>query len=188
MQKFNPHLSTFVHQGDISLSIEKLAAQKESFNFISLINVLEHVYNPFDLLGKLRALADLTSILVVEVPNDFSSIQQKAYDEGLIDRPFWVAKPDHLYYFNKEGLTKLAHAAGWECVDVVADFPIDFNLFNPNSNYVMDKTKGKGSHLQRIKVDNMMHDISPEYANEFYRSLAKLGLGRQISVFLKPII
>jgi hypothetical protein len=123
-------------------------------------------------------------VLVIEVPNDFSVLQNKLLKEGKIDRPFWVVNPDHISYFNYEGLKNLANACGWENKYSIADFPIDFNLANHNANYVMQKESGKGAHEQRLFIDTLMHEISPDLTNQYYQVLAQLGLGRQISVFL----
>jgi hypothetical protein len=70
-------------------------------------------------------------------------------------------------------------------VDMVADFPIDIFLANAHSNYVLDRSKGKQAHAVRVKLENLFHEVSPEKTIDFYRSMAELGFGRQISGFFK---
>ena len=67
----------------------------------------------------------------------------------------------------------------------MSDFPIDFNLVNPDTNYNKDKTKGKNTHRSRVELDNLMHSISIEKTIQYFKALADLGLGRQIISFLK---
>jgi hypothetical protein len=67
----------------------------------------------------------------------------------------------------------------------MSDNPIDFNLLNPDSNYVEDSSKGKNCHKSRVTIDNLMHAVSVESAVNYYKSLADLGMGRQIISFFK---
>lgn len=103
----------------------------------------------------------------------------------MISRSFWIIKPDHISYFNHSGLTALCEDNGWECKNVLSDFPIDWNLFNSNTNYVENPVKGSSCHKARLQIDNLMHNISVEKTNKFYQSLADLGLGRQIIGFFQ---
>jgi len=183
MLQHNPELINFMVTGDIYKNIETLTP--ESFDVIWLDNVLEHVISPQELLNKCHSLCKPNGIIVIEVPNDFSSLQLKAKELNFIETDFWVVLPDHLSYFNLNGLNLLAESCGWEYATAMSDFPIDFNLFNINSNYVRDKSTGKGSHEQRVMLDNLMSEISVEKANDFFKSLANLGLGRQIIGFYK---
>lgn len=180
----NPECLDKVVTGDIYGNLSALQESGEKFDLIWLDNVLEHVLDPFELLNICHKLCKQRSILMIEVPNDFSRLQQSLYDNGLIDKRFWVVVPDHISYFNKEGLTKLCGEAGWHERKVIADFPIDFNLANEKSNYIMDKSNGKSAHKQRVFIDNLMHSISVEKTNAYYEALADLGLGRSIiSIF-----
>lgn len=182
----NPEMCQHLRSGDIFDILKEMIEGKESFDVVWLDNVLEHVLDPEQLLRDLRQLTSSSSVLVIEVPNDFSSVQELLLDEDYISRPFWVVTPDHLSYFNKEGLTALAKCAGWGVERLISDFPIDFNLFNPNTNYIEDPSRGKSCHHARVVIENLIHGISPDGANRLYEALAELGLGRQIVAFLKP--
>jgi hypothetical protein len=141
---------------------------------------------PDKLLLNLHKLSNKNTILVVEVPNDFSIVQNYAYKHKMIDNKFWIAFPDHLSYFNKEGLVNIAESCKWENELIISDFPIDFNLLNNSSNYIQDKSKGKDAHIQRILIDTIIHENNNfDAIVNFYASLANLGLGRQIIGFFK---
>jgi hypothetical protein len=124
---------------------------------------------------------------MVDVPNDFSPLQQHLLAAGHIDRPFWVALPDHLSYFGAEGLRNLAAATGWHTAKILGDQPIDLHLFNPATNYVMDRSLGKGAHQARLEQDNFLLRTAPLPAvAAYYEALAGVGLGRSIVAFLQP--
>ena len=181
----NPDCLKYLMVGDIYANIKLLINDSRKYDCIWLDNVLEHVTEPLMLLENCRKLINDNGILVVEVPNDFSITQQYLFNKGYISKPFWVVNPDHISYFNKEGLTSIFDQTGWTCSFLMGDYPIDFNLFNINTNYVEDKSKGKACHNSRITIENFLHSLSPKKVNELYRILAELGLGRQIIGFFQ---
>jgi 2-polyprenyl-3-methyl-5-hydroxy-6-metoxy-1,4-benzoquinol methylase len=176
----NPECLPFVQKGDLYQNLAALIEGRRRFDVVWLDNVLEHVLDPLSLLRSLRGLTTPGGLLVIEVPNDFSALQLSALDSGRVSRPFWLALPDHLSYFNKDGLVALCADAGWTRRRILADYWIDFNLLNERTNYVEDRSAGKACHQARIAAETLMMDISPEKTNALYEALAALGLGRQI--------
>ncbi len=181
----NPDLLADLIVGNIYQELDALREQKSQFDVILLDNVLEHVLDPLALLTSLHALMRPAGVLIVEVPNDCSVLQQHLLEQGYISTPFWIAVPDHISYFNHQGLAALGESAGWTVMDMLGDFPIDFHLFNPATNYVENKAAGKPCHRTRVAVENLLHGISPDKTNDLYRALAGLGLGRQIIGFFQ---
>jgi len=185
-KKHHPDCLADMQVGDIYENIVNLIAENKKYQVILVDNVLEHVIEPFSLLKNIKQLIDTNGILVIEVPNDFSITQNYALEKGYISQAFWVVYPDHLSYFNQEGLINLCHEAGFQCERTMGDYPIDFNLINNNTNYIEDKTLGKSCHQIRVEIENLMHSISPEKTNQLYQVLGELGLGRQLIGFFKP--
>ena len=183
----NPECSNFIISGNFFETFSDLKNKNKTFDLIWLDNVLEHVLNPFELLKNCHELASEDGILVIEVPNDFSIIQRKLKEMNLIEEDYWIAIPDHISYFNKQGLINVCLAAQWKNLEILADFPIDFNLFHPDANYISDKQTGKGAHLQRILLENIFHEISVKKTNSLYRIFAEMGLGRQIIGVFKKV-
>jgi SAM-dependent methyltransferase len=179
----NPDCLKYVIEGNIFSSIENLISDKKLFSVIWIDNVLEHVTNPFELISKSKKLLKKNGVLVIEVPNDFSIIQQHALNNNYIDNEFWVVVPEHLSYFNKEGLINLLDNAGYANYLTLGDFPIDINLFNSSTNYVMNKSVGKAVHKARVETEILIHEQSIEKANKFFEALADLGMGRSIISF-----
>ncbi len=183
VQQQNPDCLPNLHVGDVYESLTALREAGETFSIIWLQNVLEHVIDPLQLLRQLHALAAPGAMLVVEVPNDFSALQADLQQRELVNRPYWVAIPDHISYFSRASLVSLAGAANWQARRLLADHPIDLSLYNPDTNYVMDKAKGRGVHLQRIRTEHILHTTSVEKTIQYYETLADMGLGRQITGF-----
>lgn len=181
----HPDCLPFMRAGDVGDLLLAAAEAGEQYDCVILDNVLEHSPDPLTLLQGTRKLLAPGGVLIVEVPNDFSTTQAAAAAAGHIDRPFWVVTPDHLSYFNLPGLQALAGQAGLEAIDALSDFPIDFFLFNPDSNYIMDKTAGKNCHQSRVQLENLMHATSMDGLLNIYRELAKMGLGRQIMALFR---
>lgn len=185
-KKCNPDCVPSLLIGDIYEKMTPLVSQNVTYDVVWLDNVLEHVLSPLNLLKECKKLLNDNGVLVVEVPNDFSFLQNYLLNKGYISSDFWVVIPDHISYFNKDGLSALAADAGLRTAFTISDNPIDFNLLNPDSNYNKDKTKGKNAHNARVESDNLMHSISVEKTVNYFKALADLGLGRQIiSFFMK---
>ena len=187
LEQFHPGLRGRLRAGDLYDGLEELMAEGRQFDVLWLDNVLEHVVDPAELLRRCRALTRPSGVLLVDVPNDFSPLQQHLLAAGHIDRPFWVALPDHLSYFGPEGLRNLAAATGWRTAHLLGDQPIDLNLFNPATNYVMDKSLGKAAHQARLEQDNFLLRTAPLPAvAAYYEAMAGVGLGRSLVAFLQP--
>ncbi len=109
---------------------------------------------------------------VVTVPNDCSITQRGALVQQHIDSAFWVVPPEN--------------ATGWDQVEILGDFPVDWFLFHPRSTYVRDKSAGKAAHKARVQLENIIHEQPIEGVPRFWSATAKLGLGRDITAFLRP--
>jgi SAM-dependent methyltransferase len=185
-QKFNPDCIEDFIEGDLYENIDKLLTEGKRFDLIWLDNVLEHVLDPLSLLEKASMLLTNDGVLMIEVPNDFSDIQNHLFDKNYVSRKYWIAFPDHLSYFNKEGLSNLAADAGFKNVFSMADFPIEINLLNPNTNYCDKRNVGKSCYHSKVDFENLLHKQKMEDVIKFYSTMIDVGLGRCIiSFFIK---
>ncbi len=181
VRNHNPELSDFVIKGDLEVLLAELQDKKEYFDLILTDNVIEHVGDPLNVIQLLHSLTEPGGLLLIEVPNDFSDIQKHLFNTGKVSRPYWVSPPDHLSYFDKDGLNALCEKVGWKTLMNMTDFPIEMFLFNQQSNYVENNKVGKPCHLARIELENIFHSKGVEEANRFYEAAANLGLGRVIT-------
>ncbi|MBL9133887.1 MAG: class I SAM-dependent methyltransferase [Verrucomicrobiaceae bacterium] len=189
----NPDCLPHLTQGDVFENLDRRIAEGRQYDVVMLDNVLEHVIDPPSLLAGLHRLVKPGGVLILEVPNDFSRLQMTAMQRDWIDKAFWVGLPEHLSYFNAEGLRSVCAAAGWHCLALLADFPIDWFLANPNSSYVpraaagtgKGSQLGKGAHHARIALENIMRETDMDKLNAFYEAMAGIGMGRSIAGFFR---
>jgi 2-polyprenyl-3-methyl-5-hydroxy-6-metoxy-1,4-benzoquinol methylase len=189
----NPQCLPWLTQGDVFANLEKLISEGMRYDLVFLDNVLEHVVDPLRLLQDLHQLAKPSSVMVIEVPNDFSPLQMFAMERGFIDRAFWVTIPEHLAYFTGPSLRNVCAEAGWKCDAMLADFPVDWFVINPNSNYILPSAPGtgkgtnlgKGAHRARIALENLMRETDIDRLIDLYEAMAALGMGRCLSGFFR---
>ncbi len=181
----NPGCQDALVTGDIFALLRAEIATGATYDVVWLQNVLEHVIDPLDLLSSLRTLVSSDGIAVITVPNDYSVTQCAALDKQHIDNEFWVAPPEHLSHFDYKSLSNSSEATGWECAEIVADFPVDWFLFHPGSNYVREKGAGKAAHRARVQLENLIHGQPIEDVIQFLSATAKLGFGRNLTAFLR---
>jgi len=186
VQSKNPSCLDALETGDVFELLLTEIAKGNTYEVVWLQNVLEHVIDPLGLLHSLRKLISPEGIAVVTVPNDCSITQQALLSNQHIDKAFWVAPPDHLSYFDYHSLKNATEFTGWECVEMLSDFPVDWFLFHPKSNYINDKSVGKDAHKARVQIENLIHKQPTEAVLRFWSAAAHLGIGRDITAFLKP--
>jgi 2-polyprenyl-3-methyl-5-hydroxy-6-metoxy-1,4-benzoquinol methylase len=186
-QKFNSDIVEQVVACDPNEYLRQRIAAGARFDVIVLQNVLEHVLEPEQLLEQLRTIVSPRGCLVVQVPNDFSALQQLARAEGRTARDYWFLPPQHLNYFNEDNLPKVAYRAGFQIVDGVTDFPIEMFLWRASSNYALDPSLGKHAHQGRVTLDLYLARKGLQRYVDFYRSAFLVGLGRNLCAVLKPL-
>jgi len=180
----NPSLINEFEKGDVyEIQDNKLISQNK-YDILWLGNVLEHVLDPVNLLIKLKMLLAKNGMLVITVPNDASKYQELLFTEGYVDKKWWIMTPDHISYFNYQTLQNTCIYAGFNVLEVLGDFPIDLFLLHVGSNYVNNKSLGKAAHNARVRMENFISENKMEGITQFYSSLAKVGLGRDLTIFL----
>jgi 2-polyprenyl-3-methyl-5-hydroxy-6-metoxy-1,4-benzoquinol methylase len=182
----NPEVLEKIVVGDALYVLDKLY-QDKYLGTVLLDHVLEHVVKPEKLIQKITMISRPGTCLIISVPNDFSETQIKLWEEGYIDTPFWVTTsypPEHLSYFRKESLEKLLAENGWKMEFIMNSFPIDFNLFNENTNYVRNKEVGKSCYRASIEIEELMYKMVGVHGLvDIYRKLGEYGIGRDITAF-----
>jgi len=180
----NPRLEPFLIAGDVQESITAEVAASNRYDCVTLINVLEHVLDPITLMESIHELLLPHGVLVVTVPNDFSLLQALALSEGHVEREYWVAPPDHLQYFDSDALASISDATGWRVIDLLGDFPIEWFLFHPGSNYSRLPAVGKLAHMARCAIEAQALSGKVSDALKFQRGLAAAGMCRNITALL----
>ena len=184
LERMNPHLLDRLETGDLPVLLDVRIAAGSTYDLLWLTNVLEHVSDPLNLLCRLKKLGAPGGACVVTVPNDGSALQEALFSSGRIPSRFWIAILDHLSYFDAASLRAVAAATGWRCIRVLADFPIDWFLANPEAEYISDRSKGRGAHQACIAIDSILAGHPIEAVNTLYEALAAVGMDRQLTAIL----
>jgi 2-polyprenyl-3-methyl-5-hydroxy-6-metoxy-1,4-benzoquinol methylase/RimJ/RimL family protein N-acetyltransferase len=179
----NPHCLPVLMTGDVDTLLQQIERSGQKFDLIWLSNVLEHVLDPVGLMNQMRELLSEGGVLVTIVPNDFSPVQRHLIQQGHILEEFWVTTPDHLSYFDASSLRALGTATGYRCQHLISDFPIDWFLYHPGSNYIADRLLGSDAHRARIQLENLLAERPAHQVNEFYEAMAGVELGRQLTAY-----
>jgi 2-polyprenyl-3-methyl-5-hydroxy-6-metoxy-1,4-benzoquinol methylase len=95
----------------ITGSLDSLELPAESFDAVTLWDVLEHLHNPGAALIKIRALLKPDGVLVARLPNGASQ-------DARLFGPYWAGldAPRHLYVFTLQTLTQLLQKNGFEII------------------------------------------------------------------------
>lgn len=156
----------------------------KKFDMVTMFNVLEHLADPVKSIKQIKEILEPDGILTIDVPNEFNDFQIAGRDaHGLND--WWIAPPNHLNYFSKDSLVNFLENLGFSVKISESSFPLEmFLLFG--ENYVKDGKLGSICHKKRVQFEeNLRKYGKTETLKNFYRALANLNLGRQISVFCK---
>jgi len=158
------------------------AALGKRFDAVHLSEVLEHVPDPSMVLKAAGSLMDEGGLICCVVPNDYSPVQ-KVLKEKLHYKPYWLAPPHHINYFNFDTMKALLEKTGFSVAGATSMFPIDFFLLM-GDDYVGNDELGRASHARRKRLDLMLGE--PElkgFKKEMYELMAKHGIGREMIVY-----
>jgi len=164
-----------------SFFTDELAQTLEPFDVVHLSDVLEHVPDPASMLRRARRVLTPEGLIAVVVPNDYNTIQRALRDyHGF--RPWWVAPPHHLNYFDFDSLERLLERCGFDVVERSCTFPIDWFLLM-GENYVDQPTLGRQCHARRKQFELRLDAAElGELKARLYRAFAECGIGRQAFV------
>ncbi len=88
-----------------------------AYDAVTLLNVLEHVNRPLDLLRELRRLLRANGVMVVVVPNNELIFWKLSH--GFAVRPASLAADEHINHFRPESLRRLLASAGFDRMTLV---------------------------------------------------------------------
>jgi len=148
---------------------------------IVMVNVLEHVTEPLDLLERIYAALPEKGLLCVTVPNDFSPLQQ-AFLKVKGHLPWFVHLPDHVNYFDFNTLNQALTRCGFNVIDQTALYPLELFLLQ-DLDYVAQPELGPEAHQRRVMFEeNLKNAGMTDVLDKFYEALAAGGFGRDAMV------
>lgn len=149
-----------------------------TFDIITLLNVLEHVPNPDQIVLDAKKYLRPEGLICVRVPNDFNDFQLIS-QEKLKKPPWWIAIPDHTNYFHFDSLNGFLESLGFEIVYTQGDFPMELFLLM-GDDYTDNSEVGSLCHAKRVRFEMALPD---ELRRKMYASLASVGIGRECLTF-----
>lgn len=165
---------------------ETLSKTWRDFDAVNLGEVLEHVLDPLGTLARAYDVLAPGGVCCVVVPNDFNALQHALVMRGQ-QQPWWVAPPQHLNYFNAGTLHKLFRRCGFSVAEVTCTFPMELFLV-AGDDYVGTPELGAECHAWRKKLEMGMEVLGlGDMKRDFYRTLARHGLGRDIVMYGKRL-
>ena len=170
--------------------ILEMGFQKSSV--VAFNNVLEHLREPEKVLMDVKEhLLAQDGILSIAIPNDFNIFQDMQMKTTLKDniekQHNWLCPLDHLNYWSHETIKNFLHKMGFEILFITSTFPIDiFPLMG--DDYINHPEIGRDTHLKQVRFEKVLKETGRyDFKDELYSSFAKLGIGRLILVYAKPV-
>jgi len=156
------------------------------FDVVLLLNVLEHLRYPAEtLLSMKEKILKPKGLLIINVPNEFNDFQLIASEEFRLDN-WWVCPPNHINYFSAKSLKHLLAKCDYNIFDYQSSFPLEMFMLMGDV-YVGDSKLGKMCHQRRVKFEYLMKKHGKaEKLRRFYKYLADLDLGREITIYATP--
>ena len=152
---------------------------------ITLNTVLEHYPYPEELLLDVKdSLMDDRTILHIEVPNDFSFLQESV---GAVCNPekYWVCPPEHLNYWTHESLVAFVTRLGFKVEHIESTFPLEL-LVLLGDDYISFPEKGRDIHLKRVAFEKKFDDAgNSDIKLQLFQRFAELGFGREVLIYLR---
>ena len=156
------------------------AAALGRFDVVHLNEVLEHVPDPREVVRVVHTMLDPGGLVALMVPNDYSPFQAALRGACGAD-PWWVAPPHHVNYFDVRSIQRLLDER-FEIVSVETSFPMDLFLLM-GDNYIGNDELGRSCHAKRKAFELALARAGKSaLKQEMYRSLAQLGIGRDVFV------
>ncbi len=150
------------------------------FNVIYMSTVIEHLPNPISIIKTAKKILKSNGIICIISPNDYNPLQN-ILRNNLGYKPWWVAPPQHINYFDFKSIKNLLERFNFEIVESTSTFPMEFFLLS-GDNYVGNDKLGRKCHYKRKAFEINMCKYGNKHLSMIYRNLAKDGVGREFVV------
>ena len=185
-----PSVQALEHSRGLGLDVdhgfysEETALKLTTFDAINLGLVLEHIPDPASLLKLIHHQLNDNGMVCIIVPNDFNPFQIVLRDH-LGFKPWWVAPPHHINYFDFDSLGKLVERCGFEVVHKESTFPIDMFLLMGN-NYIGNDEIGRECHTKRMNFEKALCESGNSHILAGWQTaLSTQGIGREVVLFVR---
>lgn len=187
-----PSRQAAAHSRGLGLEIRELmldettAGEVGTSDVIHMSAVLEHLPDPRAMVRIAHRLLRDDGILCIAVPNDYSPFQQVLREQCGF-KPWWVAPPHHINYFDFESLQRLLRSEGYAIERAEATFPIDLFLLM-GDDYTANDALGRECHRRRMRFEQTLAAAGRSaLKRDLYATLARHGIGREAVVYARKL-
>ena len=151
------------------------------FDVIHLGDVLEHLPDPAAMVELCRYSLDSGGLIAVSVPNEYTPVQE-ILNKGMGIKPWWIAPPHHLNYFDRDSLEKLLERKEFIPIHSEVSFPMELFLLM-GRNYLDTPALGRECHAMRKELElNLTKTGNRHLLDKLYDCFAEAGMGRTVLV------
>ena len=178
--EFLKHVESLGIEGYVSTLESYVQTSKRKFDVVTMINVLEHINNPQQVLYNIsKNILNTEGSLILQVPNDFNIIQKIATKKNS-SKNWWFCPPIHISYFSPSSLKRLLEDCGFKRIETFCTFPLDMFLLMKR-DYIGDPKLGRQAHLDRLEFEKSFSETNnTDKLKEIYRAFSKAEIGREI--------
>lgn len=163
---------------------QKCADSIGTFDVIHLWEVLEHLPDPAAMLALCRQALNPGGLIIIGVPKDYNKLQ-KIITENMDEKPWWLAPPHHINFFNRSSLERLLRRFNFEPLHYEISFPMELFLLM-GKNYLHDPELGRECHAMRKELElNLTRTGNRDVLDKLYNSFAEAGFGRHAVLIAK---
>lgn len=149
----------------IDKSIEECGLEPDTFDVVTLWEVLEHIHEPTDCLNAIAKLLKPGGLLFLSVPNIEGFDIQILWDKGNAFSP-----PSHINYFRKSTISLLFERVGLTVENIYTPGKLDVDIVKNRINNHPDIKKRLGTYL----YENLSK--SESFRSEFQKILSDTGM------------
>ena len=125
---FDSKAVEFCKSQNLNVGLGTLQSQNypdDYFDIITINHVIEHVYDPFELLKECHRILKKNGTLIIETPNTNSWLHKYIYKENW----FPLEPPRHIMIFNPQNLDRLVRKAGFISTKAASAFRNEFWVY-----------------------------------------------------------
>lgn len=170
------------------LSSFSIYGRGPGFHCICAFDVLEHIEDPLEFLGQIKARLKQGGYVYLQMPNLEDALLTVYQTEGFAD--FWYRKP-HIWYFNKKTLYQLLTRAGfggtiWSVEEYSLATHMNWMLHGKPRETIYEG-RAVAQLLGKGEMVDALNDFHRNADKTYREGLGLLGIGNRLRAWIQAI-